>query len=283
MGIDSAERRHGRTGRSQLFEVVPRKESMRSLVVVMVHKEAQEVYDRHLRFWEANSPDIVCFCPEDSIVNPHGHRIWAYGQRGHHNVWGNRRFKECINMAWNTTYQRVCVFEYDAICVQQNIPVFFEWDLRQVTDGLGVGLASRKDFSHPYLAANVFRDNRPDRGFIGTTFTHPPLIFSRQGLDVIRPLLNALPDDAESFFWDRTLGLALENGGIEPFDLMKAGLGYAQNTIEVQHYASAHEAACKGAIFWHGVKSEGALEVILNGHEIAKQHGTLRQGLEVAL
>lgn len=251
---------------------------MTTLVCIMGHRECQETFDRHLPYWQAHGCDMVIFCPEDSIVNTRGHFLWAYGPKGHHSASANRRFKELLNACCKTSYDRYVIFEYDALCLTPAIPFFYEMSKERYLrpkDG--------KDFDRPYLCGNVFHDNTPDKKFKGSTFVHPPLIMTRAGLCIIADHLNMLPDDAELGFWDRMLGLACENAGIEPMDFMAKGLGYARNSIEPQHYEEVWNAAGDGRIFWHGVKTEGALARILDGHQIAKANGKLREGLEIPI
>lgn len=250
---------------------------MTTLLVIMAHAEAQETYDRHLPLWKAHRCDTIVFCPADAPINTGLHML-TWGKRSHHDAEANRRFKRLIEFIAMMSYDRYVIFEYDALCLTAEIPTFFERSKERYLRPL-----DGKDFSKPYLAANVFRDNGPDRKFKGSTFCHPPLILTRLGLKVLLPHLNALPDDAELGFWDRMLGLACENAGIEPFDFMKAGLGYAQNTIKPHQWQDAYAAAANGAVFFHGVKCFGALDHIQSGHRSAKLHGKLREGSEIAI
>lgn len=239
----------------------------------MSHKGAQETFDRHLPLFAAHGCDIIVYSPCDAPCETRGHLGVLYGTASHHDAMANRRFKRLLSFLANTNYDRHFICEYDAFCIKPNIPIFFEW-----------GDFQEKDFTRPYLAANVFRDNSPDRKFVGTTFCHPPLLFSRQGLATILPHLNALADDCEFGFWDRYLGLACENAGIEPMDFMKHGLGFARNTIEFgRDCTDATDAAANGAIFFHGCKSVEALTHIKVGYATAKANGKHRHGLEVAL
>lgn len=248
---------------------------MTTLVVIMAHADIQGTFDRHLKLWEAHGCDIIVYSPVDSVCQPRGHLGVLYGQKGHHSAEANRRFKRLISFLATTAYDRCVIFEYDALCLTPAIPIFFQW--KRAKD-----LKSR-DFTRPYLCGNVFHDDGPDKKFQGRTFVHPPLIFTHAGLDLLLPHLNALPDDAELGFWDRTLGLACERAGIEPLDFMAHGLGYAQNTIEQRQWKSAHDAAMNGSIFFHGVKDETVLRMLIEAHEHAKANGKLRHGLEIAL
>lgn len=202
----------------------------------MCHREAQDIFDRHLYEWEKHGHDIVCFCPSDSVVQT-GHRIWAFGSRSHHNAEANRRFKELIYMMSVTHYERFVIFEGDSFCLSPVLP-FFRVDA----------------FNDALLCGNVFRDDRPDRGFMGTTFIHPPLILTKTALSVLVPALKALADECERGFWDRMLGLACEERGIPTLDFLRHGLGFSRNTIEAADIASAVTAVRKGAVMVHGVK-----------------------------
>lgn len=252
---------------------------MTTLIVVMCHSQSQDILDRHLPLYDANGEHIVLFCPADAVVNPRGHCVWAYGTRSHHDSMANRRFKELINMLAWTTFDRFVIFEADALCLTPAIPFFFEWS----GDPKGSIVRAVKDFTKPYLCGNVFHDNTPGKKFDGSTFIHPPLIFTRDGLMIIADHLNMMRDDCEQGFWDRMLGLACENAGIEPMDFMAKGLGFARNTVGIRDEQCAYQAAADGAVMFHGIKSYSALEAITQGHAQAKANGKLREGLEIPL
>lgn len=211
---------------------------MNTLIVIMAHRDIQPTFDRHLYEWEKHGHDIVVYCPKDSIVDTH-HRIWAFGPRGHHGADANKRFKELIYMLALTTYERFMICEYDSYCLSPVLP-FFRVDA----------------FHDALLCGNVFRDDRPDRGFIGTTFIHPPLILTKSALSILVPALKALADECERGFWDRMLGLACEERGIPTLDFLRHGLGFSRNTIEAADIASMVAAVRKGAVMIHGVKDQ---------------------------
>lgn len=234
-----------------------------TLVCIMTHLQSQDLFDRHLGLWEAHCCPLVVFCPADAVVNPRGHHVWAYGTRSHHDAMANRRFKEMLNMLTWTQFDSFWIFEGDALCLAPCLPF--------------------ADNHLAVLGANCFYDDRPDKPFEGSLFTHPPLYLSRAGLDAVLPHLNALPDEVNGGFWDRAYGLAIERAGITPFDFLKAGKGFARNTVELHDYKAAYEAAAAGAVMFHGIKSEQALRVIRQGHEDAKANGKLCHGLEIPL
>lgn len=245
-----------------------------TLVVVMAHAGAGATLFRHLPHFEKHEQDIVIFTPEDSVVGTFRHWVWAYGKASHHDAGANRRFKELINMAWLTSYERVYVFEYDALCLSKGLPGFF---MRR-SDGT-------KDFDYPIIAGNVFTELRPESetGFKGQTYIHPPIFANRLGLNMLRAQLNMLPEDCELGFWDRMVGLACERVGLKPLDFQTKGLGFARNTIENGDINDAYDAAKSGAIFFHGIKSSRVLEALLHGHQTAKNEGRVKEGLEIPL
>lgn len=246
---------------------------MNTLLVIMAHREAQETFDRHLPLWEAHKCPLLVYCPTDSQIHyPRGCTAVCYGNASHHDAMANRRFKNLISFIANMGFDAYWIFEYDAICLSAGLPHFF---FR--------GTGHSNDFESPIIGANYFYDDRPDRGFIGTLFTHPPLYLNKAGVRALDAQLKRLQDDCEQGFWDRMVGLAIQNDmGIAVVDFLKRGLGYAENTI--QYPQQAIRAVENGAIFIHGIKnSPGLLHDLIGAHEYAKANGKLRHGLEIPL
>jgi hypothetical protein len=209
-----------------------------TLIIVMAHREAEPVCRRHLPYWKAHQHDLIFFCPNDSMLNL-GFPCWGYGHASHHDTMANQRFLGLLGLLRNTIYKQFVIYEYDALSTKPDISRFCDVDL---------------------LYGNIFRDDRPHRGFIGTTFIHPPLIFGRK---VLTRLLHKPPDPScEQGFWDRMLGLMVERQKINTFNFLDHNLGFARNTIEPHDLSDAHKAAKAGCQFFHGVKSEAALKAI---------------------
>jgi len=225
----------------------------RTLVVIMAHKESQETFDRHLPLWSRHGHEMIVYCPCDSVIDPRGNPMLSFGRKSHHDAMANARFRELIRMLTWTQFGRFVVHEYDSLCVGDSIPHF-------VLDGT----------EGPLLAGNVFRDVRPDRGFAGTTFIHPPFVFDYGTAKMILNALDRVSMDLEFGFYDRLLGLVAERADIPLYNFMENGSGFARNTIEEHDLNDAEAAASGGTVFYHGVKSQAALDAILRGRDRLK-------------
>lgn len=219
-----------------------------TLVVIMAHQGGQETFNRHLPYWETHQCDILVYSPSNApILTTHQQLLW--GHATHHSDHANERFVFLLKVLTKMHYDGFIIFEYDAICLD---PQFLPTQAMLCSYG-----------------ANIFHDNRPERGFKGTTFTHPPLWFTRNGLLSI--VEHNLPYTEELGFWDRWLGYCLERIGAKPYDWLSEGKGYAKNTIEPADYDNMACAIRHGAVMLHGVKSAECLAVIQNAWKIRLQ------------
>jgi hypothetical protein len=212
---------------------------MKPLTIIMAHKEVQETFDRHLPVWTKLNPELVVFCPLDSILDTRGHELWAFGRKSHHDAEANRRFKHLIVRTSRMIYNATMILEYDALA--------FEYP----------------EILRESIGCNVFRDDRPERGFIGTTFAHPPLYMGYHANNMLCRELEKLPNDCEQGFWDRMLGLAIENGNIPTHNFLMHGQGFSRNTIEPHDIPACVEAVRNGATMIHGVKTEACFNAIM--------------------
>jgi len=228
------------------METHPKTETVKLLQVVMAHKQAQATFDRHARFWAHHDCDTLVFCPKgDEVVSP-----WptiSMGSRQHHGPMANKRFKWLIHFLAKLDYQWFLVQEYDSFCVSPVVPIVSDQRIRQAM----------------VVAGNVFTDNRPDRGFVGQTFIHPPLVISKSALIEVDKVMDKVPEWAEEGFWDRLLGFVIEQADIMPVDMLHLNLGFAKNTITQKDHPELVKAICGGVRFIHGVKDPLTFEVIM--------------------
>lgn len=210
-----------------------------TLLIVMAHSGSEAACLRHLPYWKSVSTDIVFFSPLNSVVQMGGYMVWAWGSAGHHSIEANQRYLAVLVGALASRYDHFIITEYDG-------PV------------LGPLLDWPAD---DQLAGNVFRDTREDRGFVGTTFIHPPFFMSRKVMERIVQQLRGTGDQ-EQYFYDRWLGLATERMGLLLMNLLETGEGYSQNTISEAHFLDAASAVSKGAVAVHGCKTAKCFEVL---------------------
>lgn len=204
----------------------------------MAHAEpaAEDTFNRHLVFWRRLGHDISVMCPSDSQVKT-GLPVMPIGTRCHNGPEANRRFRNLLEILAMTDYERYVIFEYDSICLSPTLP--------NEIDGRG-------------LWCNLFGEDQPAaRGFLGSHFTHPPLVMDKETLrDIVRAGTD-VPDEAERGFWDRWLGLVCERGCIPMRGY--ARLGFSKNTIAEAELPEAVQAVRGGAVMIHGIKSENVL------------------------
>lgn len=223
----------------------------RHLLVVMAHAGAQETFTRHYPEWRKHpDTDILVFVPAADRITltpddkplPH---VVGFGKAQHHGAEAIRRFRWLLQlMADQTQYHAFTLHEYDSFSLDSNVGPF-------------IGNA---------LTGLVYRDDRPDSGFKGTTFIHPPLCMSRGCLQKIVWAMAAVPDEAEHGFWDRWIGLVCERGYIPLHNLLKSGLGFSRNTIEDTDIPAAGEAVRNGARLLHGVKSKECYDAVTSSY-----------------
>lgn len=207
---------------------------MSTLCIVMAHHGTEETCWRHLPFWRAHTSEVVFFCPADSVISGVGdtEQIWKAGYASHAGPMAIDRFRRMLGMAVNTGHSHFLIHEYDSI----------HFGPLPICDG--------------FLGANRFGDDRPERGFKGTQYLHPPLMMSAEILRRVHDGFCRIENSAEGGFWDRVLGLICELDHIPVFDFMTAGIGFSHNTIEPGMYESAVEAFKNGAILFHGMKHD---------------------------
>lgn len=212
---------------------------MSLLQIIMAHKEAQATFDRHLPLWERNGKSIMVFCPIDSIVST-ALPVIAYGRSSHHDAMANRRFQWLLKfLKDHTAADWYIIHEYDSFCACWDVP----------------------RFEAGKLWANAW-ENNDRRKFTESNFFHPPLMMDRGVLVAVADAVNRLPDTAQHGFWDRLLGLAVDQSSI-PWSGY-GPLGFSRNTIEPSDIPGAVSAKRAGAVLFHGVKTPQAMNAILD-------------------
>lgn len=202
----------------------------------MAHGGAQAVFDRHHPYWEKMKAPIRYFSPEDDpIQSPLPPTL--LGKKQHHGPVANRRFKDMLLSLEEDGFEGYLIMEYDAIFT---------------------GCLKCLRLDPKRLWCNLFYNS--DKDFKGTQFCHPPLLCSHQVLSDINDALEKLRDDCEKGFWDRMLGLALDESGILASNF--GYLGFSRNTVEDHDIGHLAAAARRGAQMFHGIKTPIALEAI---------------------
>lgn len=213
---------------------------MKTLVCVMAHGGAQAVFNRHLKYWQAHNHPILTFCPSDDTVVGHGTEVVSFGRAGHHDASSLERFKYLLRLLTTRKEDWFALFEYDSICLSPALP---DW---LYVDGIW---------------GNVHHEPHHS-DFLGSRYLHPPLFFGRAGLEKIVATGDKYPQHFERNYWDRWVGLMAELGGVVINSY--GNYGFSHNTIEPDYIPGAVEAARYGCLFFHGIKTQGCLDAIVN-------------------
>jgi hypothetical protein len=237
---------------------------MRTLVTVMAHKEAQPVFDRHFPHWFDLGGDILVVFPKQSrillptIKGKHEQQIMQLevGKAAHTGVESIIRFRTILEQMAGMGYDRYAFFEYDAIC------------LGPLPERVGD------------IAGNVFRDIGPNRSFVGTMYTHPPLMFTHKGLEMVVREMQGMGLAEEGAVWDRWFGLCVERIGWPIYDFMSNGIGTARNTWHDAELDTLKAEVRSGRRLVHGIKSEQALKVCVEAYRLwENKQELLREGM----
>jgi hypothetical protein len=227
---------------------------MKTLVTIMAHRDAQETFNRHFNLWFGLGHDLLIACPQrQSVKLPEwrggfGDRqinTLEVGKAEHSGVNSIIRLKTILEHMNGMGYERYAFLEYDALILGKKLPL-------QVGDVMGP----------------IYRDNGADRGFEGTMFIHPPILFTAAGLAEVVRIMQGMPLTAEKSVWDRWLGYCIESSHLQWINAFDHGLAFTMNTIHPDRYEALFEAVKLGATLVHGVKTEECLRVCLEARAL---------------
>lgn len=214
-----------------------------TLVVIHCHGGVEPILDRHEPFWAGHGCDYIFVCPQDKPIwgRPH----FSIGGEGHSGMVSINRFRSTWRLLEKfDSYDRFAIFEYDSLCLCTELPA--------IPDGGG-------------MIANMKVEHNPSQLFRSRYYWHAPWIIDAQSLHRLNQVMGFLRPDLEGGFFDRYLGLALQQYKIPTHPL--GALGYSQNTIEASHQQECAEAILLGAVALHGVKTEECLRMALTNRE----------------
>jgi hypothetical protein len=227
----------------------------------MAHKEAQEIFERHFPLWWDLGHELLVVYPKRSrvlIPMPRGKQErqvmqLEVGEPAHSGIESIVRFRTILEQMHGMGFDRYAFFEYDALC-------------------FGPLPEMRGD-----VAGNLFRDDSPNRGFIGTCFVHPPLMFTHKGLEMVVNMIRQMKLTDEKSVWDRFLGLCVERIGIPIWNFMDHNQGTSMNTWNDDDLPRLHKEIMKGASMVHGVKSKRAFDVAVNAGRLYRNKKELQE------
>lgn len=207
---------------------------MKTLQVIMAHAGGQAVFDRHLPIWSRLGHDMLVFCPENSRVETIL-LMFAYGSAQHHGAHSIERFRALLLHMEHLPYDYFVIQEYDSFSLSE--------------PAISVGV----------LRGNYFPENDPK--WLASFFLHPPLAFDRHTLTQLNYAARFLTLEAGNYFWDRWIAVCAELAKISVIGW--GDIGFSQNTIEPNQITDAVTAARRGAIHFHGCKSQECFAAIM--------------------
>ncbi len=211
-----------------------------TLVVVMAHDGVRATVERHKGYWEKWG-DVVYLCGmADPLQGCQYGLQWVYGPPQHYGYESNQKVLLGLKQALMGLPSTIVFIEYDAVILGNDA----SWIKKRPEDAVW---------------CPSFRDTRPERGFTGTTFCHPPLVMSHKTASHLVAAMEKLGAGVEQGFWDRYVGLACERYGIKIRNMWDDGMCYAANPIHGGHIDAACDAVANGARFIHGIKDEQTL------------------------
>lgn len=220
---------------------------MKTLISIMAHAEAEDVFWRHFGFWHAHKKqgaDLLFWMPEDNAFKVPGEELMVSGKREHDGLESIKRFYTIFeHMAKLEGYDQYALFEYDS---------FVLGDLPIVSD-------------RTFVLGNKFTEN--SSAWKSKQFMHPPIFI---GSAAIKPLVHQMGRTSfreESGMWDRWFGLVCDRAKITTQSLFAtsifdSSLGFSRNTVEDDDLPDLRRAILHGATCIHGIKSEQALRIV---------------------
>lgn len=209
-----------------------------SLIVVMAHASAQEIFDRHLPLWEKYHTRIIVASPIDAPVMTRHMQIGC-SLASHSRELGLCRVKILF---WYLAHRykgfsRYFIFEYDSFFTGPKLP--------ETNHGLTGNL-------------NVSFDKE----FTSLIYPVPPWVID--GFSLVK-MQKAMEDSNgilyEEGFMDRYLAEICDYANVQMSDYSPAG--FYSGTITPSDYPAITEAKNHGAFAWHGIKDKETLDFIL--------------------
>lgn len=217
---------------------------MKSLALVMVHRDAQETAARHLPFWKKTADRVVYTYPKNGGPLDTSVEQVEIGEMEHHGPISRERIIKILTWALKQEWDFLHLHEYDSIAT--DVP--------------------KRALPNPGgMAGTVYANNKPEV-FTAPIYIHYPHIYTRTALRRVLAVMLlgfALEENPEDVFWsDRFIGLAAVQSGVDVKDHRSLGLSYSKNTIEPSHIDALRRAVSRGARFFHGIKTQEVLGVI---------------------
>lgn len=219
---------------------------MKLLSLIMTHRDVLSTVTRHVSIWTKLPGRIQLTSPTSFGMTGYlGTQELQMGVPEHHGEKSAQRITQIIKYALDREdWTHLLLMEYDS----------FALDLPEEVMPPEGG-----------VSAALYPQNKPVQ-FIGRFYLHYPMLFTREGLSRTYEELPRVKTK-DRYYSDRFIGMAVELAKIPINNLRASGKSYSKNTIREKHYKELNKAVRGGALFFHGVKDNATLQVILQSIE----------------
>ena len=220
---------------------------MKTHICNMAHSDVQATFNRHLPHWKAMGQNLLVVHPSGKTIEAPGIPTMTIGKAQHAGIDAINRFKYMFGFFASAPYDQYLFYEYDAISLAPSIP--------ELPDNT--------------LAGNFFCNT--EKTFTSSAYPHPPLMFNRGTAEKIYKAMMSIPNNAESGMWDRFIGRAIDDAGVQRMGFLESGLGYSANTIVPAFYPHMINSIKAGAIHLHGIKTKECYDLAIRTYGETKQ------------
>lgn len=198
---------------------------------------SQDVFDRHLPYWEHHGWPVIVISHRDNPIKTK-HELILCGDNEHAGVSGYRRIYAMLELLASRRHAFAIIHEWDSICLEPN-PV------------LKLG-----------YTGNIWPNRDPSR-FIAYRYANFPWVIDHESAKAMFATMRRYPSIEEEGFHDRLLPALAEMSRVPLFGF--GNLGMSNDTLLERDRDELSRKILNYRACWiHGIKSEGAFNVVIN-------------------
>lgn len=214
---------------------------MTTQVVVIAHGARQDVFDRHLKFWQ-HGP-ILVVTPENDPVKTDLQTL-VFGKAQQAGDEARLRILLMLSRLMVTPATQYAIFEDDSICLSPKLPMICD---------------------SPGLYGNTF--GNVER-FVSPRYANPPLMMKRETLELIYAASKRYLNVTEEGHFDRLFAAWAFLSNVPILDYTPPG--YSRATIIDKQFGEMAGAIIAGATMIHGIKYPHCLDLAKKAYEFSK-------------
>lgn len=201
------------------------------------HQNIQDIYDRHLPYWEHHGWPIIVICPHGGAINTK-HEVVLSGQCKHTGNDGWLRLRTVFTIIVKRRFDYGTIHEYDSFCLEPN-PIL-----------------------RPGIYANMLPSFHPER-FMCYRYCGTPWTIDRDSASRMLKTMDHFPNLLEEGFHDRLIPALAKVAGVPLFSHNQKG--YVNETflesdrLELERRIKFHRAC-----WLHGMKSDKTTDAVLS-------------------